>query len=245
MIHLMKANLIRLFHNIYFGTGCIIAVAATAWFSACGNRFTVFHADTPGELMILISAAMLGFFATFSTIFINVEYSDGVIRNKIIAGHSQTEIYLSHLVTQAFAAVVMNVCWILGGLLGGAKMDAFLLRYLVIILFAEFAFVSLLTLCGMRIKKKMCAGVIGVFLFYLLFQGVMIGNAVVSFSDGMFHKVAKIVYHLPPLGQWFSHIYVCEPEFRFTLAVEVSLSLVCCLVCTLSGIFRIGKREHV
>lgn len=242
MKNIVKANIVCILKNTYFRIGLVIAVTATAMFTAYGAEYTVF-VSSKNNMMIVISAAILGFVATFTPYMTHMEYSDGVIRNKVIAGHSQTKIYLSHLSSQMFAAFLMVICWFAGGILGGASINRNLVMYTLIILFASFAFVSLLTLCGMKTKKKNVANFIGVFIFYILINMMLIGNACVTFSKGVLHVIAKFVYHLSPLGQWFVRTYISGEFYQYPVAVELGISVLVCVCLTYLGTRKINKRD--
>ena len=51
--------------------------------------------------------------AVFISIFIGTEYSDGTIRNKLIAGHSRTAIYISNLLICIVAEFFMQMAYLL------------------------------------------------------------------------------------------------------------------------------------
>ena len=56
--------------------------------------------------------------ALFAPLFIGRDYKDGFIRNKLTAGHTRLEIFVSAIVTQATVTAVLSVCYMLGGMLG-------------------------------------------------------------------------------------------------------------------------------
>ena len=58
------------------------------------------------------------FIALFAVLHIGRDFSDGIVRNKIIAGHSRTAIFFSYLITQMSATVLMCVTYIGAALLG-------------------------------------------------------------------------------------------------------------------------------
>ncbi len=53
------------------------------------------------------------FIAIFVSIFVGKEYSDGIIRNKIIVGHSKISIYLSKLITSIVASIMCELIYII------------------------------------------------------------------------------------------------------------------------------------
>ena len=60
------------------------------------------------------------FIALFTCLHIGRDYSDGIIRNKIIAGHSRIAIYGSYIVSQMAATVCLCVIYIASALFGVA-----------------------------------------------------------------------------------------------------------------------------
>ncbi|MCR4557714.1 MAG: ABC transporter permease [Saccharofermentans sp.] len=79
-------------------------------------------ADSVTFLTWMLSVAFLTelpkFIALFTCLHLGRDYTDGIVRNKIIAGHSRLSIYCSYLITQIAASVVLCVIYILSSLFG-------------------------------------------------------------------------------------------------------------------------------
>ncbi|MBR3247910.1 MAG: ABC transporter permease subunit [Clostridiales bacterium] len=58
------------------------------------------------------------FTALFTCLHLGRDYTDGIVRNKIIAGHSRFAIFGSYMITQLAASVVLCVIYILSALFG-------------------------------------------------------------------------------------------------------------------------------
>ena len=58
------------------------------------------------------------FTALFTCLHIGRDYTDGIIRNKIIAGHSRSDIYFSYMITQIIASTVLCIIYIFSALFG-------------------------------------------------------------------------------------------------------------------------------
>ena len=58
------------------------------------------------------------FIALFTCLHIGKDFSDGIVRNKIIAGHTRTSIFFSYMLTQLCATAVLCVTYAAFGLLG-------------------------------------------------------------------------------------------------------------------------------
>lgn len=60
------------------------------------------------------------FVALFTCLHLGRDYTDGIVRNKIIAGHSRAQIYFSYLITQICASTVFCVIYVASALFGVA-----------------------------------------------------------------------------------------------------------------------------
>lgn len=68
----------------------------------------------PIEETFFLFLIPLGFMlAVFCSLFLGTDYSDGTLRNKIIAGHSRTAIYFVNLFTCIFAGLLMSAAFLL------------------------------------------------------------------------------------------------------------------------------------
>ena len=116
----------RLFWAVLFAY--ILLSVSIIWDNAQAQRngYEVYLEDIYFQFAIL-----LGFFlAGFLPLHIGVDYSDGSLRNKCIAGHSRASIYLSVLSAAIFSSLILCVATIavnslLGlSLLGGFQLEA-------------------------------------------------------------------------------------------------------------------------
>ena len=111
MSRIFFAELRRLVHYRLYHAACAAVVL-----------FSLFYAEPPVvdrflfNIMIVIGA----FSAVCVSQFIGVEYSCGTIRNKLVTGHTRTEIYLAQLVLHILAAVILFHISILTIVIAGA-----------------------------------------------------------------------------------------------------------------------------
>lgn len=118
--------------------------------------------------------------ATFTSLFVGREYSDGTLRNKIIVGCSRTKIYFSNLILVIFSSLLAEiihliVVLIVGmPLLGGLVMPVkefmlVLLCYTGIIL----AFSAIFTFIAMIISNKTIISIVSILLAFGLMMVAM------------------------------------------------------------------------
>ena len=169
MRNLLSANFLRLRKSgLFWGLlGVMFALGAaftlqhfSHWFR-WGARFYL-------TIDLLTYALLLGFgMAVFIPLFFGAEYSDGAIRNKLVAGHSRLSIYLSHLITSVAAALCAAVAYVLPVLAVGLfiyeppALEAGTLALLVLgTLMLLAAYCALYTLVTMNCSRKSTAAVI-------------------------------------------------------------------------------------
>lgn len=133
---------------------------------------------------------MLGLFiAIFVSLFLGTEYSDGIIRNKLVVGHTRADIYLANFVVCFVAGLFFVTAWMLTGLVGipfwgtwAIGIEGFI-TYFLIAVFAVGAQTGIMVLLSMLSSNKAITAVVEI----LLFLGLLI--------------VASIIYNR-----------LCEPE---------------------------------
>lgn len=179
MRNLLSANLLRLKKSglfwgllgVMFALGAAFTLQHFSHWLKWGARFYL-------TIDLLTYALLLGFgMAVFIPLFFGAEYSDGAIRNKLVAGHSRLSIYLAHLITGAAAALAAAGAYVLPVLAVGIfiyeppALDAGTLALFVLgtlVLLA--AYCALYALVTMNCSRKSTAAVIcllGMLVLYL------------------------------------------------------------------------------
>lgn len=123
------------------------------------------------------------FCALFSSLFLGTEYSDGTIRNKIIVGHTRTDIYIASLITTFTTTLLIMLMWLIGAMvaipvLGSWRMGILnLCIFLLIAVMMVAAFSAIFTLICMLSTNKAVTVVISILMFLgLLIFASMIYN---------------------------------------------------------------------
>ncbi len=110
MIKLLKAGLFRLKKDIIFWLFIFLTIGVAG--------FTLFrYSSNEGvnlDKIITEFVMYIGFFiAIFVSIFVGKEYSEGIIRNKIIVGHSRISIFLSNLLISIIVSLLCELIYII------------------------------------------------------------------------------------------------------------------------------------
>lgn len=121
MNRLLFANFSRLWRNTIFwfcmGGMLIYAVAYMLYnsqrpYSWTGEAYPLEHY----YFQILLYIGF--FFAAVTSMFLGTEYGDGTMRNKLIAGHTRTNIYLANLIVSYAANLLIMGVGMIGALVG-------------------------------------------------------------------------------------------------------------------------------
>ena len=162
---------------------------------------TSFDAETMKDSEIMYLTWMIGvafvnelpkFIALFACLHVGRDFTDGIVRNKIIAGHSRTAIFFSYMITQLSAVVIwcllyMSFSWLgllvtgFGVNLNGGEM---LLRYGVAILLTLMLAVTFVVL-SVIFRRRALPIILSIII-------VMVMSTLTSFA-GMFNTPSKAV----------------------------------------------------
>ncbi|SFH66976.1 hypothetical protein SAMN04487830_104137 [Pseudobutyrivibrio sp. OR37] len=245
MKNIYRANMHRILKNWIYILGCIIAIVVTFVFTAntigMSERFEKMGCD---GRMIFISLAMMAYFTIFVPLNTNAEYRDGTIRNKLIAGFSQKEIYLGILFSHITSLAIMEACYFIAGIVGGAKISVELLTKSFIMFLSIAAYISVLEMIAMRVKKTVLVAILAFLILYLTDNIVMIGNLLLVFVlKGNSFVIGRIIYNISTMGQWINMIGMADKRNNPGYGVLIIISLSIIIVTVLLGTLGINKRD--
>ena len=257
MNNLYKANIKRITTNPVFIGGCIIAFLVTYIFATniIGLKGSLEKIGPEGR-MYFVNIAIMAFFTIFVPLFTNMEFRYGVIRNKLVAGYSQKQVYLSQILGHFTALVIMVAVYFLAGILGGARDMGKLFIPCVVYFLSVCGYIALMMLISFRITKMVIISIMAFLVLNLNYTGIMFGNFLISFVlKGFANKIAIIIYNLSPFGQWMTWFMklIFSPEGKPTISpedyaspgtpVQMLISVGVILVMMLLGTAGINKRN--
>lgn len=176
MRKLLNAGFARLWKSKVFWGGAllvsgIVVTAILANYRQQAQYNHVYNSDPfiPG-CFVFIGC----FMAVFTSLFLGTEYSDGAIRNKLIAGHGRTSLYLSSLLLTVSASLLVCAASILVALAVGISFLGMPVNPLLILqktglgCLLLLPFASLFTLFSMLIHNKSLLSITAVLSYFLL-----------------------------------------------------------------------------
>lgn len=189
MRRLLASNFSRLIKSKVFWI-CNLAIGLVA-LALLGQYYSeVQDGNTRSLEIMLFGYALLTGILTpgFASLFLGTEYSNGTIRNKLIAGHSRIKLYLANLITVFCAAVsfcfsYLVVTILIGPLLLGwphISGSLFIMLFLETILTVA-AFSTLFTmLCMLQTSKSLATALSMALAFMLLVMAVYGDNRLIA-----------------------------------------------------------------
>lgn len=207
MNRLLTGNLIRLQKNIVFWISLVCAMVGPLY-TVLNNWYykniwdMSIHADTT----FLLSGADYFFMVALAvaiSLFVGTEFSDNTIRNKLIAGHTRTSVFLSNLIASIIVAIIMYLVSVAASCAGIPLLDKLELPIDKLILQLGCAVVS-----------------VSVVAAFICTVTMVIGNRVISAIVSMLSVIGMQL--IPPI-LWANVDYYTENGLLNTLQAKIDV----------------------
>lgn len=251
MNNLLHANFARLWKNKLFWSGAIF-MFALGLFELISNYKTSVKLGQQLLLgdVLFVYAFIAGIVsAIFISFFTGTDYSDGTIRNKLIAGHSRSAVYFSNLITNILALSFICLAYIVTVLLIGSVVIGPLdleisqaLKIFVSSFLLVTAYCSIYTLLAMLCHNKAATVAIGtaasfLFLFTQAYIGSMLNFK--GYWTGTKRAVLEFIFNYLPSGQSYQYM-----SLQFTdLGAKVLCLMVISVIAALVGVTFFRKKD--
>lgn len=242
MLKLVKANIIRMYTNIFYSLGVALAFLCTFLFVDIKPVEPLAKLGAEKNMMAVSFATVL-YFAMFTGYFVGAEFDAGAIRNKIIAGHSQIKVYISNYLALLVGLVIMYGAWLLGGCVAGCRIDGEMLVFTLVAILYNAAFIGILIAISFRVKATVQAALTGVGLFYVLTTGGLVMNFIVSNTEGVIYKIVRLIYNAGAFGQILLQVGLMDSEVGLGSFVQILCSLTIVALSVFAGTFCLNKRD--
>lgn len=182
MLKLLHAGLFRLRRSrlLWLCAAAAFAVSS-AFLLQIGGGESVWTLD---EALFQVFPFLPVLYAAFVGLFLGMEYQDGTLRSKLIAGHTRGAVYLSALFTAMLGCLGIALGWALSAAVGTARLGWFSAPWTALLLRAALAALtaaasaSILTLLAVLIPNRAVSAVAAILTaFALLALGSYFYNA--------------------------------------------------------------------
>jgi len=243
MKDLVKIDLYRLGRHKLYWAGCLLALGFTAWFLLVRPipQLEKYEAE---KVAILLNAGISFYFSFFVGLFLGSEWADGILRNKVMAGHSQKAVLGGHYLSLLAALGGMTLSWLLGALAGGVALSGSLLFFCLKSLMFNAAFIAVLQAICFRLRKQSQGIIFTGTIFYMTFVGTLAGNLLYSISMGrpVLHKIVALLYNTSAIGQCFAGSGLADEGLNNPL-LQIPVSLLLMAGALLLGSLGLNKRS--
>lgn len=182
MCKLLRANMERVLKSKIFWTGMLVLAGLGCLAVTMTYREMVEYGGKRAHVFagcLFSHATYIGIVAAvFGSLFVGTEYSDGTIRNKLIAGQSRRDIYLANFISCSLAGMVQALVaeasvFALGfALMGKPEMTpVHALQLLAGMMFLCMSYAAVYNLVSMLVGSKSHAAVVNLLLGFILLFG--------------------------------------------------------------------------
>lgn len=172
--------------GMLFSAGLAIFIVAARWLDV--RNHPQYYAELSADYVSVDGVLFMGVlylifvYAVLVPVFVGTEYSDGTIRNKLIAGKNRVQIYFSEFLVCTFAnfliyLLYLAVMLVLGGRVLGIRVlqPVDILKYTLADLAAIIAFTAFLTAVTIVVANKAASAIVCLLTtFVLLIAGITI-----------------------------------------------------------------------
>ena len=244
MKNIYKANMRKLMKSKFYIAGLIIAIVVTFMFTGDMMGFGgIFDEMGAAGRMHFIGAAIIAFFTIYTPLFVCEEYTEGSIKNKLIAGFTQKEIFGAGILVQISAMFIMWLTYIVAGFIGGARPEGHGIGIYLITLVAMTGYVALVYSVSFRLSKPVRSAIVSFIILNVCFNMVTFGNLLIMISEGTALKIAAVIYNISALGQWFVYTGLADDAANPGAVLQIFVSLVIVILSVLFGISKINTRD--
>jgi ABC-type transport system involved in multi-copper enzyme maturation permease subunit len=233
MSKLLAEGLRRLFKGRRFYIVLIVIAAVTAVFPVL-SYFVVDSREERGfaDSLFLVFAGQIPMFVSIAAgMLICQDFKNNTVRNKIITGHSRTNIYMANLIISLLVMVLYYLTIILVTIPLGYVFMSFeyfpsigLFKKMLMILAVEIAFTSTIVFICNSLKST--GGFVLALCMHYIFSTLEVFLGIIPYK---FHKIVEFVEEVVPSFQITLLVYSTEPD---QLPEKWAMMLVSCCVIT-------------
>lgn len=256
MNKIFNADLYRMFSKKWIRIGSLCMVALSLVFILI--QYSAMDYKVSVDRVIFLPMSFYGIItAALVSMFIGDDFSDGMIKNKIIAGESRKTIYISSLLVSSLGCLTIYFLMLIVTIGLGINMfevnvmAGTIIEYIILGLFTCIVYSCIFTFISMTTGNKSVAAVISMILaFAMLFlclhtnqiltqTQIKDGVANPAYTAGIKRVVYELLHDMNPTGQaaQLSSMY-CLNTFRY-----ICVDLIWILATTLGGVFVFSKKD--
>ena len=238
---ILKAELYKIFHEKWLYLACFFMIIFSIGFILMQK--TAMSYTVGINRVVFLPMVMYGIvISVLISVFVSEEFDDGFIKNKIIANNNRREIYLTGLLSNFIASLIVYLITALFTLIVSYflfSINISILDYVSYFIFGIFimlVFVGIFYLISIAVGKKSKAIIINMGLAFIMLIAALIVNGMLMADNNLF---MEFLYNLNPYGQTAQLTSMKSLDMRESIKIDAFLFI----IFTVCGIKYFNKKD--
>ena len=225
---ILKAELYKIFHEKWLYLACFFMIIFSIGFILMQK--TAMSYTVGINRVVFLPMVMYGIvISVLISVFVSEEFDDGFIKNKIIANNNRREIYLTGLLSNLIASLIVYIITALFTLIVSYFLFSInisiwdYVSYFLFGIFIMLVFVGLFYFVSIVVGKKSRAIIINMGLAFILLIAALIMNGMLM-ADNNF--LVQILFDLNPYGQTAQLTSMVNLDMRQSIKIDGFLFII-------------------
>lgn len=225
---ILKAELYKIFHEKWLYLACFFMIVFSIGFILMQK--TAMSYTVGINRVLFLPMVMYGIvISVLISVFVSEEFDDGFIKNKIISNNNRREIYLTGLLSNLIAALIVYIITVLFTLIVSYFLFSInisiwdYVSYFIFGIFIMLVFVGIFYLVSIVVGKKSKAIIINMGLAFILLIAALILNGMIMTEDNF---LIQLLFNLNPYGQTAQLTSMECLDFRESIKIDTFLFII-------------------
>ena len=238
---ILKAELYKIFHEKWLYLACFFMIIFSIGFILMQK--TAMSYTVGINRVVFLPMVMYGIvFSVLISVFVSEEFDDGFIRNKIIANNNRREIYLTGLLSNLIASLIVYIITALFTLIVSYFLFSInipiwdYVLYFIFGIFIMLVFVGIFYFVSIVVGKKSRAIIINMGLAFILLIAALIMNGMLMADN---NSLIQFLFDINPYGQTAQLTSMKSLDMRESIKIDAFLFI----IFTVLGIRYFNKKD--
>ena len=238
---ILKAELYKIFHEKWLYLACFFMIIFSIGFILMQK--TAMSYTVGINRVVFLPMVMYGIvISVLISVFVSEEFDDGFIKNKIISNNNRREIYLTGLLSNFIASLIVYLITAVFTLIVSYflfSINISILDYVLYFIFGIFimlVFVGIFYLISIAVGKKSKAIIINMGLAFIMLIAALIMNGMLMADN---NSLIQFLFDINPYGQTAQLTSMKSLDMRESIKIDAFLFI----IFTVLGIRYFNKKD--
>ena len=238
---ILKAELYKIFHEKWLYLACFFMIIFSIGFILMQK--TAMSYTVGINRVVFLPMVMYGIvISVLISVFVSEEFDDGFIRNKIIGNNNRREIYLTGLLSNLIASLIVYIITALFTLIVSYFLFSInipiwdYVLYFIFGIFIMLVFVGIFYLISIAVGKKSKAIIINMGLAFIMLIAALIMNGMLMADN---NSLIQFLFDINPYGQTAQLTSMKSLDMRESIKIDAFLFI----IFTICGIKYFNKKD--